>query len=50
MHNPDIQNLNIFENGYDIQKVNEDTSRIIIKFTLEDEDMERTIDFTFLNY
>jgi hypothetical protein len=34
----------------EVIKVNEDTSRVIIKFKLPGETLDRVIDFTFLNY
>ena len=50
-NNTDVQSLRLLENGpNEVIKVNEDTSRIILKFTVPGESLERTVDFTFLNY
>ena len=49
-NNGDVQALKIFEKPLEISKVNEETSRVIIRFVVPGETMLRTIDFTFLNY
>eukprot|EP00347_Sterkiella_histriomuscorum_P022153 403331492 len=50
MNNTEVQALNIIDKPLQISKVTDDTSRIHIKFTLPEESLQRTIDFTFLNY
>ena len=50
-NNGDVQAMKLMDKGpFEIIKVNEDTSRVIIKFCVPGETLERTIDFTFLNY
>ncbi len=50
-NNGDIQALRLMEKGpLEVTKVNEDTSRVVIKFKLPGESLDRVIDFTFLNY
>ncbi|TNV84272.1 hypothetical protein FGO68_gene17555 [Halteria grandinella] len=44
------QNSNGYKNTVTISKVNTDTSRAVMKFKVPDEDLERTIDFSYLNY
>jgi hypothetical protein len=50
-NNGDVQAMKLMEQGpFEITKVTEDTSRIIIKFIVPGETLLRTIDFTYLNY
>lgn len=42
--------MGIFQNGYELHKINDDTTRIVIKFRMPGEDFDRIIDFTFLKY
>ena len=48
--NVEMKEMGIFKQGYKLEKVSEDTSRLIVKFTVDGEKMERMLDFTFLNY
>lgn len=50
-NNGDVQAMKLTENGpFEVKKVNEDTTRVIIRFKVPGETLLRTIDFTFLNY
>ena len=52
MNNGDVQAMKILDSSkpIDISKVNEDTSRFKVCFVVPGETLQRSIDFTFLNY
>lgn len=50
MGNNDVVAMKLVQYKFENKKINEDTSRLLFVFSLPEEPLIRTIDFTFLNY
>ena len=50
MGNEKIKALGIFNKGYTVDKIKDDSSKLLLKFKLIGEPLERTLELTFLNY